>query len=77
MLKIYHVSFNDGGWHQTRPSATVVASSIEEAIEKAKIEKPTYRDWDCSAYEFTIDGYVIEVYDEKTYKRDKNISELI
>ena len=36
-LKIYTVTFNDGGWYSSggRPSETVVAESKEQAIEKA------------------------------------------
>ena len=70
--------FNDGGWHTSRPEHQVVASSKEEAIEKVLETHPYYRNgYDACASEFKIDGYVIEVYDEKSYNRDKNIEKLI
>jgi hypothetical protein len=35
-MKIYNISFNDGGWRSgPMPSETVVAESKKEAIEKA------------------------------------------
>ncbi len=77
-MKIYTVTFNDGGWHSSRPEHQVVAESKEEAIEKVLIEFPIYRNgYDAWASEFKIEGYVIEVYDEKSYNRDKNIEKLI
>lgn len=77
MLKIYQVSFNDGGWHQSRPNYQIVSDSKENAIKIALDEHPQYKTgWDAFAYEFKIDGYVIEVYDEKTYRRDKNLETL-
>lgn len=33
--------------------------------------------YDVWVSEFKIDGYVIEVYDEKTYNRDKNIEKIL
>jgi hypothetical protein len=77
MLKIWKVTFNDGGWHSSRPEYHVVAESKEEAIEKVLQENPRYRTgWDKWPSEFKIEGYVIEVYDEKTYNRDKNLKSL-
>jgi len=77
MLKIWTVTFNDGGWHSSRPEYQVVAESKEVAIEKVLQENPRYRTGhDKWAYEFKIEGYVIEVYDEKTYNRDKNLEKL-
>jgi hypothetical protein len=76
-MKIYKVTFNDGGWHSSLPSFTVVAENQKEAIEKVLKENPHYKDWDKWATEFKIDGYVIEVYDEKSYNRDKKISDVL
>lgn len=76
-MKIYTVTFNDGGWHSSRPEYQVVAESKESAIEKVLIENPHYRSgYDAWASEFKITGYVIEVYDEKTYNREKNLNKL-
>lgn len=74
-MKIYNVTFNDGGWHS--PSFRVVAENEKEAIEKVLQENPHYKDWDKWATEFKIEGYVIEVYDEKSYNRDKKISDVL
>ena len=79
MLKIFKVSFNDGGWHTSLPSFTTVAKTQEEAIQNVLIENKHYtkeNGWSAYASEFKIDGYVIEVYNEKTYKREKNIEKL-
>ena len=77
-MKIYIVTFNDGGWHTSRPEHQVVAETKEEAIEKVLKDFPHYRSgYDVWASEFKIQGYVIEVYDEKSYNRDKNIEKLI
>jgi len=74
MLKIYDVSFNDGGWHSSLPSFKVVTESKEKAIEMVLNDNPHYKNgWSVWASEYKIDGYVIEVYDEKTYNRDKNL----
>jgi hypothetical protein len=77
-MKIYTVTFNDGGWHSSLPSYQVVASSKDDAIEKVLEKNPRYKSgWDKWVSEFTIEGYVIEVYDEKTYNRDKNIDKIL
>ncbi len=78
-LKIYTVTFNDGGWYSSgaRPSETVVAESKEQAIEKALEKSPQYKSYDKWASEFTIDGYVIELHDKATYERDNNINSII
>lgn len=61
-MKIWTVTFNDGGWHSSRPEYQVVADSKEEAIEKVLVENPRYRHgYDKWASEFKIEGYVIEV----------------
>ena len=79
MMKIYNVTFNDGGWHSgPLPKYPTVASTKEEAIQNVLKEYPNYKSgYDRWAVEFKIDGYVIEVYDEKTYNRDKSIKTLI
>lgn len=76
-LKIYNVSWNDGGWHQSLPSKMVVAESIEEAKVIANEKEKVYKDWSCSASEFKIDGYVIELYEKTQYERDKKINQII
>lgn len=78
-MKIYKITFNNGGWHSgSLPSTTVVAESSDDAKEKALSENPMYRKgYDVWVSEFKIDGYVIEVYDEKTYNRDKNIEKIL
>ena len=76
-MKIWTVTFNDGGWHTSRPEHQVVASSKEEAIGKVLETHPHYKSgYDKWASEFKIDGYVIEVYDEKTYNRENNLKNL-
>ena len=78
-MKIYTVTFNDGGWHSgSLPEYQVVAESKEEAIEQILKRYAHYRNgYDAWASEFKIDGYVIEVYDEKTYNREKNLDKLL
>jgi hypothetical protein len=41
-MKIYTVTFNDGGWHSSLPEYQVVAGSKEEAIEKVLEKRPRY-----------------------------------
>jgi len=79
MMKIYKVTFNDGGWHSGHlPSFMAVANSKEEAIENVLKDHSSYSSgYDKWATEFKLDGYVNEVYDEKTYNRDKNIKKLV
>lgn len=78
-MKIYTVKFNDGGWHSgSLPSYQVVAESKDEAIEKVLEDNPRYKSgYDKLASEFKIEGYVIEVYDEKTYNREKNLNKIL
>lgn len=78
-MKIYDVTFNDGGWHSAggRPSFQV-AENKQEAIDKVLEEHPSYkRGYDVWASEFKIKGYVIEVYDKKAYKRNKKLDKLV
>lgn len=79
MMKIYTVTFNDGGWYSgSRPSFDVVAESKDEAIQKVLAENPRYKiGHDAWASEFKIEGYVIEVYDEKSYNRDKSLESIL
>ena len=58
MLKIFEVTFNDGGWHERLPSYTVVAESSEKAKEQVLSKHTYYKDWDCWASEYKIEGYV-------------------
>jgi hypothetical protein len=77
-MKIYTVTFNDGGWHTSRPEYQVVSETKEEAIQKILEENPRYKSgYDVLAYEFKIEGYVIEVYDEKSYNRNKNLENIL
>jgi hypothetical protein len=76
-MKIWTVTFNDGGWHTSRPEYQVVADDAKSAIEKVIDKNPQYKTGhDSWAVEFKIEGYVIEVYDEKTYNREKNLENL-
>lgn len=76
-MKIYTVTFNDGGYSGSRPEYHAVAESKEEAIQKIRNIYPQYQyGYDAWASEFKIEGYVIEVYDEKTYNREKNLENL-
>lgn len=76
-MKIWTVTLNDGGWHTSRPEYQVVAETNEEAIEKILEKYPHYSNgYDIWASEFKIEGYVIEVYDERTYNREKNLEKL-
>lgn len=79
MMKIWTVTFNDGGWYSgSRPSFDVVAETKEKAIEKVLENNPRYKiGYDSWASEFKIEGYVIEVYDEKTYNREKNLNKIL
>jgi hypothetical protein len=63
-LKVFIVTFNDGGWHTSLPEVVVVAKDKEDAIHVANTMKDglygsLYRDWDCWASEFKVDGYEI------------------
>jgi hypothetical protein len=78
-MKIWNVTFNNGGWNSGGlPSVTVVAESSEDAKIKALEENPRYKTgYDVWVSEFKINGYVIEVYEEKSYNRDKNIEKIV
>ena len=76
-LKIYEVTYMHGGWVSGGyPKETVVAHSKEEAIETVIKNNKYWERRNTYAREFKIDGYVIEVYDERTYNRDKNLEKL-
>ena len=76
-MKIYTVTFNDGGWYTSRPEYQVVADTPKEAIQKVIEKHPQYSSGhDAWAVEFKIEVYVIEVYDKKSYQRLKNIENL-
>lgn len=75
-MKLYTVTFNDGGWHTSLPKYDIVANSKEEAIQKVREDNKYYKDWEAWATEFKIPGYVIEIYDETSYNRDKKINEI-
>lgn len=79
MLKIYKVTFNDGDWHSGELAYQMeVAETKEEAIENALVKSKYYSiGSDVWATELKMDGYVIEVYDEKTYNREKNLEKLL
>jgi len=78
-MKIYEVTFNDGGWHSgPLPSFQIVAENKQEAIEKVLEKHPSYKTgYDKWVSEFKIKGYVIEVYDKKAYKRNKKLDKLV
>lgn len=79
MMKIWTITFNDGGWYSgSRPSFNTVAESKDEAIKKVLEENKQYSNgYDAWASEFKIPGYLIEVYDEKTYNREKNLDKIL
>lgn len=79
MLKIYKITCNDGGWHSgPLPNYTVVEESEDKAKEIFLNDFKQYRKgWDVWVSEFKMDGYIIEVYDEKTYNREKNLEKLL
>ena len=76
-MKIFTVTFNDGGWYSNRPEYQVVADTELEAINKVKEKNPQYKTgYYAWAVEFKIEGYIIEVHDEKSYKREKKLNNL-
>ncbi len=77
-LKIWKVSFNDGGWHSNLPEYIIVSHSKEDAIEKCLADNPNFKSdkWFPFASEFKIDGYVIEIFNQKDYNRLKNIDKI-
>lgn len=78
MKKIYTVTHMHGGWvTDGYPEEIVVAESKQEAIDKVLEDRKFWDRKNTHASEFKIEGYVIEVYDEKTYKREKNIDSII
>ncbi len=77
MLKIYTVTFNDGGWHTSLPKFTTVAISPAEAEEQVRAENKYYQGWDCWAEELKIDGYEITVKNAKAQEREDKIEEIL
>ena len=77
-LKLWKVSFNDGGWHQSLPEFFIVSESKENAIKECLIENPHFNSdkWFGWASELEIDGYIIEIYHKKDYNRLKNIDKI-
>lgn len=76
-LHIYDVTHMHGGWvTDGYPKERVIASSKEEALEMVLAENKSWERRNTYASEFKIKGYIIEVYDEKTYNRDKAIERL-
>ena len=76
-MKIYNVTHMQRGWTSGGyPTETIVANSKEEAVDKALEMNKYWERKNTYASEFKIDGYVIEVYDEKTYNRNKKLSTL-
>ncbi len=76
-LHIYKVTHMHGGWvTDGYPNEEVITFSKDEAINIALFNNPSWDRRNTSASEFIIKGYVIEVYDEKSYNRDKNIEKL-
>lgn len=76
-LHIYKVTHMHGGWvTDGYPKEEVITYSKDEAINIALSNNPSWDRGNTYASEFTKKGYVIEVYDEKTYNREKNIKKL-
>lgn len=76
-LHIYEVTHMHGGWVSNGyPKETVITFSKEEAINVALEKNSSWDRRNTYASEFKIKGYVIEVYDEKSYNREKNIEKL-
>ena len=76
-LKIYTVTFNDGGWHQSLPSFTVVAESSNKAEEMVRSEQTHYNEWSGWASEFKIEGYEITVKNAKAQQREDKIDAIL
>ena len=77
-LKIYDVTHMHGGWVTNGyPTERVITTSSEEAINIVLSDNPSWNRKNTYAREFKIKGYVIEVYEESTYNRVKNIEKLI
>ena len=77
-LRIYRVTWNDGGWHSgDLPNQFVVAETSEKAKELANLGNNSYKNWSCWSTEFKMDGYVIEVFEKSQYERDKKIVDLV
>ena len=79
MLKIWKVTFNDGGWHSgSLPHYFTVAETSKQAEDEILTKHPMYaKGYDCWASEFKMEGYVIEVHDKKSYNRDKSLNKIL
>lgn len=82
MLKLYSVSFDTdpGGWKSGSDySILVVAESKEESKKIALEKEPMYKRNGVitNSREIKVEGYVIEIHDEKTFNRLKNIDKII
>jgi hypothetical protein len=76
-LHIYDVTHMHGGWVTNGyPTERVISSSKEEALDTILEKNTSWERRNTYASEFKIDGYVIEVYDEKTYNRDEILKKL-
>lgn len=61
-MKLYSITFNDGQWHSGElPVRLVIAGSLAEALETAKIQFPLYRSWDMWGKEVEFLGYEITI----------------
>ncbi len=82
-MKLFNVSWSeDGQWKSGMDNYKLVpADSKEEAKQKANSDPKNAvyqsRWYSCYCSEVKINGYVIEVYDETSYKRDKKIEKII
>ena len=77
-MKIYIATFNDGSFYASGlPEVFVVADSIKSAKDRALEIRPTFNTSEIWVSELKIDGYVIEVYDEKLYNRHVILEKLL
>jgi hypothetical protein len=76
-LHIYDVTHMHGGWvTDGYPTERVIATLKEEALNMVLADKTYWDRRNTHASEFKIKGYVIEVFDEVSYNRDKIIEKL-
>ena len=76
-LKIYTVTFNDGDWHESLPSYTVVAESADKAEKMVRDAHTYYKNWSGWASEFKIEGYEIIVKNAKAQQREDQIDAIL